>query len=374
MSVSARPTVTELEATHHGGLDYAALGANGISPTQVLDFSVSVNPFGPPPEVREAVARAALDRYPDTHASALREQLANVNGVEPGEVLVTNGVSQAIWLLALAYIRPNDIALELSPTFGEYRVACELMGAQVESCWARTEDSFHPNIEEVAARVRDDRPRMVWLCNPNNPTGRYLTEGKVHALLQACVRAGSLLVVDEAYVNFVESTWSPIALLESSHLVLLRSMTKDYALAGLRLGYVLAPPEVAKVLGRVQPPWSVNAVAQEAGLAALESEDYYRATWRELHHLTGELRRSLLELGHKVLPTDTNYLLARIEDSAGLRQELWTHRILVRDCSSFGLPNYIRVGTRLEKDNHRLVYCIRDLAAPHLEGAFNWAR
>jgi len=368
MSASPRNAVAVLKPAHHGGLDYAALKAKGISPEEVLDFSVNVNPFGVPPAVQEAVARASITRYPDTRAGALRERLAEINGVEPEQVLVTNGLSQAIWLLALAYIRPGDLALVLAPTFGEYQVACELIGARVEAWWSRAEDGFRPDIEAIASWVSDHCPRLTWLCNPNNPTGLYLTEKEVRPLLDACAEAGSLLVVDEAYVSFVESAWASVALLKSGHLVLLRSMTKDYALAGLRLGYVLTPAEVTEILNKVQPPWSVNAVAQEAGLAALASEDYYRGTWRKLRGLTQALRRSLLELGLEVFPTDANFLLVRVGNGAQAREELWAHRILVRDCASFGLPAYIRVGTRLEEDNCRLVSCLKHF----LESAFLW--
>jgi len=355
MSVSPRDAVAVLKPAHHGGLDYAALKAKGISPEEVLDFSVNVNPFGPPLAVQEAVAAAAIARYPDTRAGALRERLAELNGVELEEVLVTNGLSQAIWLLALAYIRPSDLALVLAPTFGEYRVACELMGARVECWWSRAKDDFRPDIEAAARWVKERHPRLVWLCNPNNPTGTYLGEEEVRLLLKACAKAGGLLVVDEAYINFVESAWASVALLKSGHLVLLRSMTKDYALAGLRLGYLLAPAEVIEVLSKVQPPWSVNAVARETGVAALASEGHYRDAWRKLRGLSQALRRSLLELGLEAFPTDANFLLIRVGDGARAREELWAHRILVRDCASFGLPAYIRVGARLEEDNRRLV-------------------
>jgi len=355
MSVSPRDTVAVLKLAHHGGLDYAALRARGISPEEVLDFSVNVNPFGPSLAVQEAVARATIARYPDTHAGALRERLAELNGVELEEVLVTNGLSQAIRLLALAYIRPGDLALVLAPTFGEYRVACELMGARVECWWSWAKDGFRPNIEAATRWVKERHPRLVWLCNPNNPTGTYLGEEEVRLLLKACAKVGGLLVVDEAYINFVESAWSSVTLLESGHLALLRSMTKDYALAGLRLGYLLAPADMIEVLSKVQPPWSVNAVAQETGLAALVSEGHYRDAWRKLRGLSQALRHSLLQAGLEAIPTATNFMLIYTGDGSRTRSNLWAHRILVRDCASFGLPAYIRVGTRLEEDNRRLV-------------------
>ena len=355
MPVVARSAVATLKPTQHGGLDYAALRAQSIPPEEVLDFSVNTNPFGPPPAVQEAIARAAIARYPDARAGDLRERLAHISGLEPKQVLVTNGAAQAIWLLALAYLEPGDEVLILAPTFGEYRVASELMGARVERRWSRAEDGFRPDVEGAARWVKERRPRLVWLCNPNNPTGVYLGEEEVRLLLEACVEAGSLLAMDEAYVNFVETPWDSAALLESEHLVLLRSMTKDYALAGLRLGYVVASASVIEALGRVQPPWSINAVAQEAGLAALDNGAYYRDTWQRLRHLTRSFYDSLLQAGLEVIPTDTNFMLIHTGDGSRTRRELWAHRILVRDCASFGLPEYIRVGTRLEEDNRRLV-------------------
>ena len=358
-----------LKPAHHGGLDYAALRAKGISPEEVLDFSVNVNPFGPPRAVKETLARVAIARYPDTRAGALRQRLAELNGVEPEQVLVTNGLSQAIRLLALTYIRPGEPSLVLAPTFGEYQVACGLMRARVESRCSRAEDGFRPDIVAIASWVRDHHPRLTWLCNPNNPTGLYLTEKEVCLLLEACVEAGRLLVVDEAYINFVESAWASVALLKSGHLVLLRSMTKDYALAGLRLGYLLAPAGVIRVLSKVQPPWSINAVAQEAGLAAVASEAHYLDTWHKLRGLTQTFRCSLLKVGLEVLPTDANFMLVRIGDGARAREALWPYRLLVRDCASFGLPAYVRLGTRLEEDNRRLVSCLKR----SLESDFLWA-
>ncbi|MCS7281940.1 MAG: histidinol-phosphate transaminase [Anaerolineae bacterium] len=350
-----RQALRELTPDQHGGIDYARLRAEGITPEEVLDFSVNSNPFGPHPAVREALACVEISRYPDPEAGLLRERLAALCGLPPAQVLVTNGTAQAIWLIALAYLDPGDVALVVGPTFGEYRVASQLMAAAVYTLFVPEEQGFRPDAAEIADQVRARRPRLVWLCNPNNPTGVYLDQGAVGAVLEACERADSLLVLDEAYVNFADSPWNAVPLLESGHLLILRSMTKDFALAGLRLGYVLGPKESIRALHRAQPPWSVNAAAQAAGLAALDHLEEYRETWRALRRVTEDLRAGIAGLGFPVLPTAVNFFLVRTGDGDGTREALARHRILVRSCRSFGLPAYIRIGTRRPEENRRFL-------------------
>ncbi len=353
--------VRELVSDQHGGLNYARLRAEGVAPEDVLDFSVNGNPFGPPESVREALMCVAISRYPDPEAGLLRERLAELNRVSPEQVLVTNGTAQAIWLLALAYLETGDSVLIVSPTFGEYRVASRLMGARVHLFFGREEDGFRPDLDALVKWIGAHRPRLVWLCNPNNPTGVYLEQEEVQPLLSACERAGGMLVLDEAYVNFTARPWDSVPMLAGGHLVLLRSMTKDYALAGLRLGYLLSTTETVGALRRAQPPWSVNAAAQVAGLAALDALDDYRNAWRRLRTLTDGLYAALLARGFHALPTTTNFLLVRTGDGDQTRERLWRYRILVRSCRSFGLPAYIRVGTRLEAENARLIQCLEEI-------------
>lgn len=361
MAVVPRPAVQNLVADLHGGLDYARLQAEGVAPEEVLDFSVNSNPFGPVPAVREALQRIAVSRYPDREAGLLRERLAERHGLSPAQVVVTNGTAEAIWLLALAYLEPGDPVLIVGPTFGEYRVASEIAGARVTVWRADGTSDFRPDVDDLIRRIAAMRPRIVWLCNPNNPTGVYLGEDEVRGLLSACEQAGSLLVVDEAYVNFVASPWDATALLASGHIALLRSMTKDYALAGLRLGYVLGTAEIARALRRVQPPWSVNAAAQEVGIVVLDHREAYEEMWRQLRRLTGALYTAVIGLGLPAVPTATNFFLIRTGDGDRTREALWRHRILVRSCASFGLPAYIRVATRREEENRRLLEALNAL-------------
>ncbi len=362
-----RDVVRELVSDQHGGPDYRRLRAAGISPEDILDFSVNSNPLGPHPAVREALAGVNISRYPDPEAGLLREHLAALHGLPPAQVLVTNGTAQAIWLVALAYLDPGDVALVVGPTFGEYRVACQLMAAQVHILTAREDRAFQPDLEAVADLVRARHPRLVWLCNPNNPTGIYLGREAIRGVLAACEGAGSLLVLDEAYVNFADSPWNPVPLLESGHLLVLRSMTKDFALAGLRLGYVLGTGEAVRALRRAQPPWSVNAAAQAAGLAALDHREAYRETWRQVRRWTEELRAAIRGIGMEALPTAVNFFLVRTGDGDRTREALLEHRIQVRSCRSFGLPAHIRIGTRLPEENARLIGHLTLLIGQHTD-------
>lgn len=153
-----RQALRELTPDQHGGIDYARLRAEGITPEEVLDFSVNSNPFGPHPAVREALACVEISRYPDPEAGLLRERLAALCGLPPAQVLVTNGTAQAIWLIALAYLDPGDVALVVGPTFGEYRVASQLMAAAVYTLFVPEEQGFRPDTAEIADQVRARRP------------------------------------------------------------------------------------------------------------------------------------------------------------------------------------------------------------------------
>ena len=312
--ISPRPEIGTLPPSVHGGLDHGELARLGLKPDDVLDFSVNRNPFGPPPCVREVWPGLHLERYPDRECLALRPALGKRHGCAPEEVWVGNGTSELIWLLALAYLRSGDPLLVVSPTFGEYAIAGKATGAQVEVFAACQEDGFRPDVNALVARLEEVRPRLTFLCNPNNPTGVYLEQAPVEALLAA--NPSGLLVLDEAYVLFTAGAWDSTPLLETGRLVVLRSMTKDYALAGLRLGYLLAAAEIVEAVRRVQPPWSVNAVAQAAGLVALEDRAYLQDTLTKTTAAAMQLTRDLAALGLRVWPSDTHFFLVEVGDAA----------------------------------------------------------
>ncbi|MHB1415351.1 MAG: pyridoxal phosphate-dependent aminotransferase [Chloroflexota bacterium] len=340
MPTSPRPELAAVPDCPHGSLsDEERAHGEG----RVVDFSVNGNPLGPAPGVQTALAAAEPARYPDDACRGLRRALAERAGVDEAWVLVGNGSVELIWLLAGAYLRPADGVLVVGPTFGEYARAAAIFGATAVECRAGEGDAFRPDVDRIIAQARVLRPRLVFVCNPNNPTGVYLGRAEILRLLDAC--AEGLLVVDEAYLAFVDRPHSLLDSLDNG-VVLLRSLTKDYALAGLRLGYALAAPEVIAALAKARMPWSVNAVAQAAGLAALADPGHLARAREVVEEAKAYLMDELSCLGLGVLPSAANFLLVRVGDAPSVRAALLARGYGVRDCTSFGLPEYVRLGMR----------------------------
>ena len=325
------------------GLVPAVHGSAPRSAGDVLDFSVSSNPLGPAPGVLAAARAAALGRYPEPESATLRGALAERLDLPAERVVVGNGSVELIWLLALAFLERGDRALVVGPTFAEYARAARLMGAEVSEYRAAPADGFRLDLAALCSAIRAAQPRLTFLCNPNNPTGAYLTRGEVEALLAA---TPGLLALDEAYVRFVDGAWDVRPLLQHDRLVVLRSLTKDHALAGVRLGYALGAPAVMRAIQWAQPPWSVNAAAQAAGLAALR-EDEHVARGRALAAQAKDyLVRGVRPLGLAALPSAGNFFLVAVPNAAELAGALRERGIYVRDCTSFGLPGHLRLAAR----------------------------
>ncbi len=353
MSVTAKPELDNLEECPHGVISDEELRELGLSRGEVIDFSASTNPLGPSPRVAAAVVEADIGRYPDPEATALRTALATKLGVAAQNIVVGNGSAELMWLVALAYVRPGDPVLIIGPTFGEYERASRIVGAKVIHHIARAQEAFTLDIAQVCQSIRACQPRLIFLCNPNNPTGLFLQQSEVEELIDAS--PDSLLVIDEAYRAFVAEPWPSEALIQRGNVLLLRSMTKDYALAGLRLGYALGSPPIAAALRKVRPPWNVNAMAQSAGVAALEDDEHLERSREVVREAKAFLVAELSRLGFKVLPGAANFLLVEVGDAASFRTALLKQGLCVRDCTSFGLPQFIRIGVRTLPECQRLI-------------------
>jgi histidinol-phosphate aminotransferase len=356
----------------HGAISPAEIAARGLAAERLIDFSVNSNPLGPSPAAIAAVqalGAAQIGRYPDPEVVALRRALGEQLDLATGQIVVGNGSSELIWLVALAYARPApEGVLIVGPTFGEYERACRLTGTAIQVASASPAERFAPDVDATAATVRAARPRVVWLCNPNNPTGLYLRRAQIARVLDACVVAGALLVVDEAYLAFVREPDSLLSLLDSEHLLLLRSLTKDYALTGLRLGCALAAPAIVRVLLSVQPPWSVNA-AQAVGVAALADAAHLARAQREVWTARAALLAGLARLRLQVPASPAaNFVLVRVGDAAAFRHALLHAGCVVRDCTSFGLPEYVRLGVRTRAECETLLARIAEVWRPQLPG------
>ena len=345
-------------ATVHGGLDAAELRSLGLRPEQVLDFSANINPLGPSEGVRRAAAAADVSAYPDRHSLALREALAARLGLGPDRFLVGNGATELIHLLARACLQPGDRCLVFGPTFGEYEAAAAIAGAEVHRVEAEEALQFWWSVDSALRAILRLRPKLVFLCNPNNPTGVYLGPTDVQRICDAVGEDG-LLALDDAYAPLADCPWDSLSLLAQGNVALLRSMTKAHALAGARLGYLVAEPEVVSATRRLQPAWSVNAIAQAVGIAALDDHGHVAAAKGVISAAKAYLYRELETLGIPVTPSAANFVLARVGRARDVRGALLRHAIAVRDCASFGLPEHIRIAARRPQECARLVAALR---------------
>ncbi len=351
MQCSPRQPIRGIKPSVHGG----------VGNENFLDFSVCVNPFPPPPDVIQAVCSAELTRYPDPQAENLKTVIAGTYGIDRDFLMVTNGSTQAFWLVAITYLNPGDKTLVFSPGYGDYRVASEIMGARVEDHRLEPESSFEPNPDLILKQIKRDNPKIIWVCNPNNPTGVLLNSSLVEAMLIESSGYGGIVVLDEAYMNFVETGPNSIPMLDTGNLILIRSMTKDFGIPGIRLGYLAARRDIIAHIHPVQPTWSINSPAQTAGIAVLNNLSYYRKTWIKLRRLTEELMDGIKSLGLRIFPTSSNYFLIQTCPDRNVVEKLKLMKIAVRSCASFGLPGYIRIGTRLKDENQRLLSALEEI-------------
>ena len=205
---------------------------------------------------------------------------------------------------------------------------------------------FSWDISEVVRRIAQERPRLVFVCNPNNPTGVYLSREDIEPMAESAAACGALLVIDEAYLSFVADPWDAMNLPSIDNVVLLRSMTKDYALTGLRLGYAIASEEVIANLEAFQPDWSVNGLAQAAGLVALADTAYLPRAREAVEQSKEYLSDRLDRLSITVHPSAANFMLVNVINATAWHDNLMRLGLFVRDCTSFGLPEFIRIGIR----------------------------
>ncbi len=354
-SPQPRPAVIATPFDRHGSITPAELEALGLSGDAIVDFSLSVNPYGPPPGVRAVLEAIDIARYPDPDALALRRALATHLHRPLSQIIVGNGSAELLWLIALAFLDAGHRALIIGPTFGEYARAVRLMGAEIVTWRTDERDDFAIQPDEIAVLLAQTRPKVVFICHPNNPTGRLLP---LQALARwAAAHPATLFVVDEAYLPFAPN--APTALtLDAANILVLRSMTKVHALAGLRLGYAVGDEAIIQALRRVQPPWSVNALAQAAGVAALQDEAHLRTSLAKLAAAKEALLQALRAQGWRPLPSAANFFLLPVDDATACRARLLEQGVVVRDCASFGLPRHIRIAVRTPAENECLLWAL----------------
>lgn len=344
----------------HGGDVAGFVAEYGYEP---LDFSANVNPLGTPDEVRRAVVDALdkADRYPDPLCRELRGAIAAQEGMREEQVLCGNGAADLIY--RVVYARKPRRALVPAPTFSEYERALDAAGCAVQRYDLCADNGFAVDAG-LLERIDGDL-EMLFLCNPNNPTGVVIEPALIEQIQKRCAEKGMLLVIDECFNAFLDvpKRHSAVpAVRDNKDLLILKAFTKMYGMAGIRLGYAIGDPQLLDAMWRAGQPWAVSALAQAAGIAALRQTDFVAETRELVAAERAYLCRELTALGVQVVAGEANFLLfrARRED---LYERLRQRGILVRDCANFpGLTKgYYRVAVRARTDNQTLIETLREV-------------
>ena len=346
----------------HGG-DWA--GYRAEFGCDALDFSANVSPLGLPAGVAAAITNAlpTADRYPDPLCRELRAALAGAEGVPADWILCGNGAADLIFRLALA-VRPRR-ALLPAPTFAEYEAALQTVGCAVQRVFLREENEFAVTEEFIDAVTPETD--IVFLCQPNNPTGQVMPPALVERLVRRCAECGAVLVVDECFLDFLpdRDAWTAKQLLrDAPQLVILKAFTKLYAMAGVRLGYALCGDAalLEKMRGAGQP-WAVSSLAQAAGLAALQETVYAGAVRALIAEQRPRMAAGLRALGLRVMDGQANYLLFRATPDFG--EKLRRRGAVVRSCANYpGLDAaWYRTAVRTAQENTRLLQIMGEILA-----------
>ena len=367
--ITPRPEVRGTPTAEHGGR-FAA--GRSLAATELIrhDFSVCLNAFGPAAVVSRAIESARIDEYPDPHSRAARMAAAQRWNCSPSEIALGAGAAELIHAVCFAFLRRGDHVLIAEPAFGEYARAAALHGSRPLLVRAPDAAPATAALSLLAAELRRTRPRMVFAAAPVSPTGEAVDVATLRELADACRAADTLLVLDQAYDAFTAAPLGTPALRGHTHVLHLRSLTKDHALAGVRAAFAIAPSETISALEHGRAPWAASAPAQAAAVAAMtdEADVHVRRTTTLLRAEAQRVVTRCTELGLETSRSSTHFLVIRCGNGCLARDRLLSeHGILVRECASFGLPEWIRVAARTTPDTDALIAAL-DYLSPSTPG------
>jgi len=327
----------------------------GLAEEAIVKLASNENPRGPSPKAREAIvaACAGITRYPDGNGFALKNALASRYGVDREQIVLGNGSNDILELATQAFLRPGDEAVYSQHGFAVYPLATQARGATGIQVLAR---HYGHDLEAMAKAVTS-RTRIVFVANPNNPTGTWLPPAALRAFL-AAVPSEVLIVLDEAYDEYLETAQrSPSVSWIASYrnLIVSRTFSKAYGLAGLRVGFGVMDASVADMLNRVRQPFNVSSIAQAAALAALADTAYVSESARLNRTGLVQLTAALDAMRVAYVPSHGNFLLVHVGDGAGVYERLLRQGVIVRPVANYELPEHLRVTVGLPEENRRFL-------------------
>ncbi|AKB50533.1 L-threonine 3-O-phosphate decarboxylase [Methanosarcina barkeri str. Wiesmoor] len=376
-SVPLRKHLLDLKPCRHGGLVQETSETYGIPESEIIDFSANFNPLGNPFEHPESglnfdeilnTGFKKLTEYPDNRYPEFREAAAKFVGlgVGPKNIIPGNGSTEIIRLVVECVVEKGDTVLLPWPTFGEYEMQCRIMGAELQ----------YPSQDEVETLPDEllEKAKILFICNPNNPTGKLRTRKEIKALAERCTQHKTLLFVDEAFIELSDPSQSVADLtVNNNYVFVMRSLTKDFAIPGIRMGFGIASPEVAEILDTARLSWNLGTVADAVATSLLNIEggieNPYLKKARDMIREEGEVFKAKLDSirGFKAGEVNVNFILVDISkfmlDSTELTARMAARGVLIRDCFSLhGLgKDYIRLAVRTAEENDRLITAVGDV-------------
>ena len=356
----------------HGGNVWDFSQKYHISIDQLIDFSISTNPLGAPETALESIRHHLnlIKHYPDPDPEWLLEVLAESVGVTSNNVLVGNGSTELIYLFNEVFLENGFDAVIPVPSFSEYKAAIERFGGNMIFPTCDSSKNFQLDVEKLE-RVISKKTRIIFICNPNSPTGVLYEKEDILRLIKFTAERNVLVFLDEDYIDFVDDDkrYSMVKYVNDyNNLFILRSLTKFFGLAGVRIGFGIGSPDLVNILKNVMMPWSVNSLAMYATEAAVKDKEFIKRT----RLLVSRSRKTMVEMLKsitwlKVYPSETNFLLLEIIQgdltSTQIKEGLAKMGLLIRDCKDFnGLNNkFFRVTVRRPQENKKLIDSIKSL-------------
>jgi threonine-phosphate decarboxylase len=339
-------------------------GRPTLHDSKIIDFSSNISPIGIPPSVKKTLKKNIdnIKNYPDFSSSTVISSLKKYTQLEKSNILVGNGAIEIIYNFCFAFLSKKTKVLIPVPTFQEYETAAKLNNCKIS--YFKTMN-LSENLDLFISQI--PKSGCVFICNPNNPTGKLLPKNQLLQIIKKAKKLSTLVFVDECFIEMVpESNESIISYVKKyENLFVLRSLTKSFALPGIRIGYAAASKQMIEILEKIKIPWSVNSLAQDAANTALKNKSHLIKSnlmiKKELNYLTNKINR--LD-GFHCDDSSTNFILIKIKkDSTKLQKKLLEQKFLIRDCKNFrGLNNhYIRIAVKSHKDNLKLVKALENL-------------
>ncbi|MBI2311222.1 MAG: histidinol-phosphate transaminase [Betaproteobacteria bacterium] len=330
----------------------------GLDEAKIIKLASNENPLGPSPMARQAMERALAEvhLYPDGNGFELKAALSRHYRVAPDQIVLGNGSNDVLELAARVFLKPGTAAVYSQHAFAVYPLVTQAMGSEGIVVPAR---NFGHDLEAMGRAITPET-RLVFVANPNNPTGTLAAPAELLAFLKGVSRDVAV-VLDEAYNEYLPDDLkgdSVAWLRQFPNLIITRSFSKAYGLAGLRVGFGLAEPRVADLMNRVRQPFNVNSVAQAAATAALEDRDFVRRSFQINRAGMAQIATGLRRLGIEYIPSFGNFLSFRVGDAAGVYQKLLRQGVIVRPIGIYDLPEHLRVSIGLEHENERFLQAL----------------